>query len=143
MSSKKIQVFERTTHEAHEWINELSDRLEWVSERDVLRMLRSVLVSVRDHLPVNEMAQFSAQLPIMLRGMFFEGWQPKNTPVAERHAQQFIDRIAAEVGDVTEYRGAEDITAVFKLLNNRISTGEIEDVRANLPQALRDIWPQP
>jgi len=143
MSSKKIQVFERTTHEAHEWINELSDRLEWVSERDVLRMLRSVLVSVRDHLPVNEMAQFSAQLPIMLRGMFFEGWQPKNTPVAERHAQLFIDRIAAEVGDVTEYRGAEDITAVFKLLNNRISIGEIEDVRANLPQALRDIWPQP
>lgn len=143
MSPKNIQVFERTAHETHEWINELADRLEWTSERDVLRMLRTVLCAIRDHLPVNEMAQFSAQLPIMLRGMYFEGWQPKNTPVAERHPQQFIDRVAEHVGDVLDYRGAEDITTVFKLLNNRISVGEVQDVRANLPQALRDMWPQP
>jgi uncharacterized protein (DUF2267 family) len=143
MSPKNIQVFERTAHETHEWINELTDRLEWSSERDVLRMLRTVLAAIRDHLPVNEMAQFSAQLPIMLRGMFFEGWQPKNTPVSERHVLQLVDRVTAQVGDVAEYRGVDDIACVFKLLNNRISAGEINDVRANLPQALRDMWPQP
>lgn len=141
--TRTIHVFERTVHEAHDWVNELSGRLGWTSERDVLRLLRTVLCNIRDHLPVNEMAQFSAQLPIMLRGMYFEGWQPKNTPTKDRHVADFIAAVEDEVGDVLDYLGTEDITAVFKVINARVSRGEVEDVRANLPQALKDMWPAP
>lgn len=143
MNTGQIHVFERTTHEAHEWINDLTGRLGWSSERDVLRLLRVVLRKLRDHLQVNEMAQMSAQLPIMLRGMFFEEWQPKLTPVRERHVDDFIAAVADQVGDVQDYRGIADVTAVFELLNARISRGEIEDVRANLPGELRAMWPAP
>ncbi|WP_296375178.1 DUF2267 domain-containing protein [Yoonia sp.] len=141
--TRTVHVFDRTVHEAHDWVNELTGRLGWSSERDALRLLRTVLCKIRDHLPVNEMAQFSAQLPIMLRGMFFEGWQPKKTPVQERHAKDFIAAIEEQVGDVLDYRGAMDITATFTVINARISRGEVEDVRANLPQELRDLWPEP
>lgn len=141
--TRTIHVFERTVHEAHDWVNELTGRLGWTSERDALRLLRTVLCNIRDHLPVNEMAQFSAQLPIMLRGMYFEGWQPKKTPTKDRHVDAFIAAIEDEVGDVLDYRGTEDIKAVFSVINARISRGEVEDVRANLPQALKDMWPAP
>ncbi|WP_296422892.1 DUF2267 domain-containing protein [Yoonia sp.] len=141
--TRTIHVFDRTVHEAHDWVNELTGRLDWTSERDALRLLRTVMCRVRDHLPVNEMAQFSAQLPIILRGMFYEGWQPKLTPVHERRAADFIDTIQQDVGDILDYRGPADITAVFKLINARISRGEVEDVRANLPAQLRDMWPEP
>jgi uncharacterized protein (DUF2267 family) len=94
-------------------------------------------------MPVNEIAQFSAQLPIMLRGMYFEGWQPKKTPVHERNVTEFIRAVEEQVGDVLDYRGASDITAVFDLINARISRGEVDDVRANLPRALQEIWPAP
>lgn len=141
--TRTIHVFERTVHEAHDWVNELTGRLGWSSERDVLRLLRTVLRSIRDHLPVNEMAQFSAQLPIMLRGMYFEGWQPENTPTRERHAADFIAAIEDEVGDVLDYRGTDDIRAVFHLINARITRGEVEDVRANLPQQIKAFWPEP
>ena len=139
----KIQVFERTTHEAHEWVNDLSGRTGWTNEREVLHLLRAVLGKVRDHMAVNEMAQFSAQLPLMLRSMFFEGWQPKVTPVRERHAAEFISAIDEKVGDIVDYRGQPDIKAVFNLINARISRGEVQDVRACLPQDLRDLWPEP
>jgi len=138
-----IHVFERTTHEAHEWVNDLAGRTGWGNEREVLRLLRTVLCKIRDHLPVNEMAQFSAQLPLILRGMYFEGWQPKLTPVHERHAADFVAAINEKVSDVMDYQGASDIKAVFNLLNARISRGEVEDVRACLPQELRDLWPAP
>jgi len=141
--TRMIHVFERTTHEAHAWVNDLAGRTGWTNEREVLRLLRSVLARIRDHLPVNEMAQFSAQLPLILRGMFFEGWQPEQTPVRERHAAQFFARIEEKIGDVTEYRGPADIEAVFTLVNAHISRGEVEDVRACLPQELRDLWPAP
>jgi uncharacterized protein (DUF2267 family) len=75
--------------------------------------------------------------------MFFEGWQPKLTPVRERHAAEFITAIDEKVGDIADYRGQPDIKAVFKLINARISRGEVQDVRACLPQDLRDLWPEP
>lgn len=140
---RTIHVFERTMHEAHEWVNDLSGRTGWTSERDVLRLLRTVLAKIRDHLQVNEMAQFSAQLPLILRGMYFEGWQPKLTPVHERHADDFMASVDELVKDVADYRGKSDVEAVFKLLNARISRGEIEDVRACLPTELRKMWPAP
>lgn len=106
-------------------------------------MLRTVLCKLRDHLPVNEMAQFSAQLSLILRGMFYEGWQPKLTPVHERHAADFVAAVDEKVGDVIGYCGYEDIKAVFNTINAHISRGEIEEVRACLPQDLQDLWPVP
>ncbi len=141
--TRMIHVFERTNHEAHEWVNDLAGRTGWGNEREVLRLLRIALGKIRDHLPVNEMAQFSAQLPLILRGMFFEGWQPKKTPVHERHAAEFISAVDEKIGEVIDYRGAADIKAVFNVINARISRGEVEDVRACLPQELRDLWPAP
>ncbi|MFT6945438.1 MAG: hypothetical protein ACJAUW_002020 [Yoonia sp.] len=141
--ARMIHVFERTTHEAHEWVNDLAGRSGWTNEREVLHLLRTVLGKIRDHLPVNEMAQFSAQLPTILRGMFYEGWQPKKTPVRERHAAEFMADVEESIGDVQDYRGEGDIVAVFKTINAHISRGEVEDVRACLPQELRDLWPAP
>ena len=141
--TRMIHVFERTNHEAHEWVNDLAGRTGWTNEREVLRLLRTVLAKVRDHLPVNEMAQFSAQLPIILRGMFFEGWQPKMTPVQERHASAFVAAINDEVGEVLDYQGIMDIKATFSVINAHVSRGEVEDVRACLPQELRELWPAP
>ncbi len=141
--ARMIHVFERTNHEAHEWVNDLAGRTGWGNEREVLHLLRIVLRKIRDHLPVNEMAQFSAQMPLILRGMYFEGWQPKKTPVQERHAAEFVAAVDEKLGDVIDYQGIADIQAVFHVINARISRGEVEDVRACLPQELRDLWPAP
>jgi len=141
--TRTIHIFERTTHEAHAWVNEVAGRTGWTNEREALRLLRTVLVKVRDHLPVNEMAQFAAQLPLVLRGMFYEGWQPKITPVHERHVDDFVAAVADVVGDVMEFSGQDDIEAVFEVINSHISEGEVDDVRACLPEDLRELWPAP
>ncbi|MEO0929391.1 MAG: DUF2267 domain-containing protein [Pseudomonadota bacterium] len=141
--TRMIHVFERTTHEAHEWVNDLAGRTGWTKQSQYLALIRTVLAKTRDHLPVDEMAQFSAQLPLILRGMFFEGWQPKLTPVRERRAAEFVSAVEEKIGDVIAYRGVTDIKAVFNVINAHISQGEVEDVRACLPQELRDLWPAP
>ncbi|WP_254694304.1 DUF2267 domain-containing protein [Sulfitobacter sp. SK012] len=57
----------------HEWINELTERLGWSSKRSTLCLLRITLRHVRDHLLVDELAQLSARLPLLIRGFFFVG----------------------------------------------------------------------
>ena len=143
MTAQGLDVIDHSVHLTHEWINELAARLGWSSKRSTLRLMRITLHRIRDHLQVDEVAQVSAQLPIMVRGFFFEGWVPKHTPIRERHASDFIAFIAGQMSDAEEFRGQDDLKCVFDLLNARISRGEVEDIRANLPAALRDMWPAP
>jgi uncharacterized protein (DUF2267 family) len=143
MSAQGLEAIDHTVHLTHEWINELTERLGWTSKRSALHLMRVVLHQVRDRLSPDELAQFSAQLPLLVRGMVFEGWVPKRTPVKEGNAEVFADEIGNSMGDASEYRGAEDIHYVFDLLNNRISRGEVEDIRACLPESLRDLWQAP
>ena len=75
--------------------------------------------ALRDRLGAEEAAQFSAQMPLLIRGMFYEGWQPSQTPNHERDLARFILQIESHVADVRDYRGPEDIAAVFDLFNNR------------------------
>ncbi|MGO4910362.1 DUF2267 domain-containing protein [Pseudorhodobacter sp. W20_MBD10_FR17] len=80
MSAQGLEVIDHTVQLTHEWINELRERLDWSSSRDALRLLRITLVQIRNHLGHDEVAQLSAQMPLLIRGMFFEGWQPSHTP---------------------------------------------------------------
>lgn len=141
MSAQGLEVIDHTVQLTHEWINELRERLDWTSSRDALRLMRATLSQIRDHIGHEELAQLSAQMPLLVRGMFFEGWSPSHTPVKDRSAEAFVAAITDQVSEVQEWRGAEDITAVFKMLNARISDGEIADVKANLPRHIRALWP--
>lgn len=141
MSAQGLEVIDHTVQLTHEWINELRGRLDWTSSRDVLRLLRATLTQIRDHLGANEVAQLSAQMPLLIRGMFFEGWRPAHTPVQDRAADRFVEAIEAQVGDVSDWRGPEDIAVVLKMIGTKISEGEIADVKAGLPSAIRHLWP--
>lgn len=143
MSAQGLEVIDHAAHTTHEWVNELAGRLDWVSKQSVLRLLRVTMHQIRDHLQVDELAQFSAQLPLLIRGMFFEGWVPKRTPSKDRSAETFVKAIEDHLGETDDYRGPEDITYVFLLLNAHLSSGEVEDVRASLPANIRAYWPAP
>ena len=143
MSAKGLEVIDSTVQKTYEWINELKGRLDWASDRDALRLLRVTLHQIRDRVHVHETAQLSAQLPLLIRGMLFEGWQPHLVPLTDRRAADFIAAIEQHLGEALEYRGQEDIITVFNLLNARISIGEVNDIRGNLPEEIRALWPAP
>jgi len=140
MSSQGLEVIDQTVHTTHEWLGELAARVGYGSKRSTLRLLRTTLHLLRDRLQADELAQFSAQLPILIRGIMFEGWQPKYTPKKSPGFEEAL--VAAMEGD-GEFRGAEDARHVFDLLNNRISRGEIVDVRGCLASDMRDLWSAP
>ena len=140
MSAQGLEVIDETVHLTHTWINELAERVGYASKRSALRLLRTVLHAVRDRVPEDEMAQFSAQLPILVRGIMFEGWQPKHTP---KTTMDFQALVADAMRDTSEFRNPDDAKYVFDLLNARISRGEVEDVRSCLPQDMRAYWAAP
>lgn len=141
MSSKGLEVIDHSVQLAHEWINELAEKLGWQDQKQVLQLLRAVLTGIRDHLPHDESAGFAAQLPILLRGMYYEGWRPSKTPHPDRSKEGFVAGIESHLAVHREYTGEKDITLVMRFLSGKVTAGEISDVRNALPTKIRSLWP--
>lgn len=142
MSAQGLEVIDHTVQQAHEWINELAERVDSPNRKNALQLMRATMAEIRDMLSHEEAADFAAQLPALLRGFYYEGWRPATTPTKDRRRDQFVKRVSARLKGSTWFNGEADIEEVFRLLNNRISKGEIADVRQSLSTDLRALWPE-
>jgi len=141
MSAVGLESIDHTVQLTHIWINDLDARLGWENKHRSYRLLRTVLQAVRDWLPVNEAAGFGAQLPELIRGIYYEHWRPAATPVKQRHRADFVARIDSAFKTDPLLFTADGITAVFELLSEKVAAGEIEKVRHALPADIRALWP--
>jgi len=141
MSTTGLEGIDHTVQVTHSWINDLDSALGWQNKKRTYRLLRSVLQAIRDWLPTNEMADFAAQLPELLRGAYYEHWRPATTPVAHRKRADFLARIDEAFANDPLAFTPDLVSTVFVFLSDKISRGEIKDVRHALPADLRELWP--
>ena len=141
MSASHLETLDHSFHLAHEWINDLDEALGWNDKHRSYRLLRAVLQTLRDCLPIAEAADFSAQLPLVFRGVFFEGWHP--AAIKPRHWD--LDHFCARIDEYFARDPLEDsgdvVSEAFGVLRRRISAGELEDVVGCLPAEIRALWP--
>lgn len=143
MKKERIHAFEATMHTTHEWLNELAILLG--RSEDVAcaySALRAVLHALRDRLGVAEAAALGAQLPLFIRGVYYDGWQPHGKPMKGRKCDAFLAQVAEEMRKDFDMNPDLVAWAVFELLNNRISRGETDKIRHALPAGLRALWPE-
>lgn len=132
--------FTQAAQQGQQWVNELAEDLDW-SERRAFHLLRCVLHTLRDWLSPEEMMDLSAQLPVLIRGIYFEGWKPRATPVLERSREDFIERVQDAFSDDLLNDPDAAVAAVFRLLDRHVSHGEIVQVRNSMKKSLRGLWP--
>jgi uncharacterized protein (DUF2267 family) len=96
MTTTRVDIIDRSVEKAHIWINDVAAELSTEDSHHAYRVLRAFLHALRDHLSVDDAAKLAAQLPIFVRGVFYEGWDPSRTPEHARDVDGFLTRIAAE-----------------------------------------------
>jgi uncharacterized protein (DUF2267 family) len=140
MSATAQNVFRNPVAKATGWINEIAKRLKHGDKNEALQTLRAVLHALRDRLSVDEAAHLSAQLPLVIRGIFFETFRPHVMPVRGGG----VDELLAEVGTHLPRLNARElkraVQVVFDVLAHHVSSGEVEDVGHILPAELREFW---
>ena len=139
MSEQGLETLDSAFQKAHEWINSIAETSH-LEKRDAYKSLRAVLITLRDRLPVDEAAHFGAQLPLLLRGIYYEGWKPSATPIKMSH-DEFLKAVGEKiVADrfIDPVRMTHDVLGV---LNTYLSPGELEKIRQILPEELRSLWP--
>ena len=141
MSAVGLESIDHTVQLTHKWINELDVMLGWDNKSRSYRLLRTVLQALRDWLPINEAADLGAQLPTLLRGVYYEHWRPATTPVKERSKSNFLARVDDAFRSDPIISSQESVSTVFALLSDKVGAGETDDVRQSLPADLRALWP--
>jgi uncharacterized protein (DUF2267 family) len=141
MSLTTITSIERAVHVTNIWLKELMEELNWDDRQRAYHAFGSVLHALRDRPTVVEAADLGAQLPLLIRGLFYEGWHPSGKPVKERKKEDFLAHIAAAFRGHAEVFPEEVAWAAFKVLERHVSAGEIRDIQHVLPTEIRSLWP--
>jgi len=115
MSAVGLEALDHTVQVTHVWINDLDERLGWENKPRAYRLLKAVLHALRDWLQINDSVHFAAQLPELLRGVYYEQWRPAIVPVKKRSKADFLARVEESFKADPIDNPAQAVLAVFSV----------------------------
>lgn len=132
--------FEQAIHTAKEWLDDLMTRLGWRDRHRTCAALVAALRALRDALPQEAAIDVGNQLPVLVRGLYYDGWHPHGRDAAHtRHA--FLERIHDGVHRDPAIDPDAVARGVLAVLAARLPAAEIEDAKAATPDDLHYLWP--
>lgn len=140
MSMTGLDVFDATVQKTNLWLKDIMQELGWEDRHKAYGGLRTTLHALRDRLTLEEAVQFGAQLPMLIRGLYYEGWDPTGKPNKVRHKAAFLAPIRDHFQDDWDVDPEEVARAVFHVIVAHVSAGEIEDITLALPKELKELW---
>ena len=139
MSVTGVTALDHTIQETNVWLKAVEEELELDSRQQAYNALRAVLHALRDRVPPEVAIKLGAQLPILLRGIYYENWHAAGTPTKERHARDFADHVGTELSQQFPIDPLTVVRGVFEVLWEKLDSGEFDKVMHHLPAALREL----
>ncbi|MGA1341946.1 MAG: DUF2267 domain-containing protein [Hyphomonas sp.] len=137
MSNTGLRQFDETLHLTNTWLKEIMAEMEWEDRQRAYRALRSTLHALRDRITVTEGAHLAAQLPLMVKGIFYDGWSPSRCGGGDRSLAAFLTPIVDSFDKDPRLNAADVARAVIRILHRHVSEGEMQDVIQGLPEPIR------
>jgi uncharacterized protein (DUF2267 family) len=140
--STNILSLDRAIQNTIQWLNDIQNELGWDKRDSVYKATKAVLQTIRDRLPVEEVVHFTANLPLVMKGMLMDGYDLKDKPVRMRSVEEFYEHIQ----QYYDWQRRETIEtekaarAVITVLNRRMGGGEMRKVAANLPEKIKRLF---
>ncbi|MGM0583635.1 MAG: DUF2267 domain-containing protein [Pseudomonadota bacterium] len=140
MTTTGLKSFDETLHLTNAWLHEIEGRMGWEDRAAAYRLLRVSLHILRDRLSVQEAADLAAQLPMLLRGVFYEGWRPSAVPNTVRRPEEFLAPLKEAFSQDPGFDAEIGFREALQVLQRHVTGGEMEDVRRCLPEELRGLF---
>lgn len=141
MSTTGLDTFDTTIQETNRWLKSMMVELGTDDRRSAFNALRAALHALRDRIGPDNAAHLGAQLPMLLRGAYYEGWRPAGMPTRERHLDVFIDHVAAGLPRGSWVNPAEAARACFAVMERCLERGEMVKLRGTLPHEVLNLFP--
>lgn len=140
MTTTGLEVFDKTMHTANLWLKEINEEI-GPDRQLAWRVLGVGLRALRDRVPADDAAHLGAELPLIIRGAYYDQYRPSAQPKVVRSREAFLAQIADGLGDVRPVDPETAARAVFGVLTRHMPEGQIAKTRNALPKELRTMWP--
>jgi uncharacterized protein (DUF2267 family) len=142
MSASGLEILDTAVQKTNIWLKDLMERLETADRHQAYMALTVTLHGLRDRLSIAEAAQLGAQLPMIVRGLYYEGWRPGGKQDRASSWETFMKPVYLAVCQDGSWTPEEVVSSVFDVLSRHVSGGEIDDVISQLPRDIRALWPE-
>ena len=141
-------MLNKSMNKIHEWLHKIQSLAGWrtYDEGRALAFLRATLHELRDNSPIENLAHFSTQLPLIARGLLFEEWVPSRPLLRERKREEFLYGVYSHLPDVYQpdlYQDEDPETAVLAVLQTLMSKMDINEIlklQKVLPHGIRELF---
>jgi uncharacterized protein (DUF2267 family) len=141
MSESGVAALDHTVQETNIWLKAIAERLHFEQRHHAYSALRAVLHALRDRLTPESAVHFGAQLPLLIRGVYYEGWRLVGKPTRDRSVQDFADHVLSEFPPLFPMDPLTVTQGVFEVIWERLDPGESAKLIEHLPVGLRGLWP--
>ncbi|MET8834983.1 MULTISPECIES: DUF2267 domain-containing protein [Micromonospora] len=142
MAEQMISAFESSLDKTNVMLKEIESAYGWPKEcrNQSYAAIRTVLHLLRDRMPVGQSVEFAQQLPVLLRGVYFDGWQPENVPI-KLNREDFLYEVRQGFPYDVEGGTERVVQVVLDTLRKHVTQGEWEDVKSAMPKDLGRMIP--
>ena len=139
MSATGLDVFDKTLQTTHIWLNEITEAI-GPDKQVAWHVLGAVLRTLRNHVPLQVAVHLGAELPLLVRGTYYDQWHASDQPERYRALDEFLGRVAEQLRATRPVNPADATRAVFGVLNRHVPEGQLRKVREALPEDMRALW---
>jgi uncharacterized protein (DUF2267 family) len=142
MAATGLDVFGKTLQTTNIWLDEIMEVVG--PDRQVAwHTLGAVLRTLRDRIPMGLSAHLGSQLPLLVRGLYYDQWEPEKQPDKSRSLDEFLDRVNKQLENIRPVNVQEGTRAVLHVLSRNLDRGQTVKVRDALPDEIRrSLWPE-
>ncbi|UCI10166.1 DUF2267 domain-containing protein [Mesorhizobium sp. B1-1-8] len=140
MSANGLEVFDKTVQITNIWLNEIMEGL-GEDRKLAWHALGVVLRTLRDRLPAELAANLGAELPLLIRGAYYDQYQASGLQNRDRSVEEFLSPIASGLKNGRQVDAGEATKLVFRALAHHIDLGQSAKVRDALPKEIQALWP--
>ena len=141
MTTTGLEVFDRTVHSTNLWLHEIADDL-GPDRNHAWHVLSAVLRALRDQLPAELAAHLSAQLPLLVRGAFYEAWNPSSASRRTKDDDEFIEKLNNNLEGTRPTNAQKAALSVFGVISRHVDREQVVKVRNALNEKVRRLWPE-
>ena len=140
MNATGLDVFDKTLHTTNHWLEQIM--VDLGPDRQIAwRALGAVLHTLRDRLTLGLAVHLGAQLPMLVRGLYYDQWHPSDKPLKERTGEDFLKHVQERLAGVRPINVTTATQAVFGVLDHYIDPNQLAHMRDALPEDIRRMWP--
>ena len=142
MSATGLDVFDKTLQTTHIWLNGITDVI-GPDKQVAWHVLGAVLRTFRDRVPLHVAVHLGAELPLLVRGLYYDRWRASDQPERYRTLDEFLDRVTEQLRATRPVNPADATRAVLAVLSRHVPEGQLRKVREALPEDVRALWSEP